>query len=353
MRKNWKSLSLSAGMLTLAGVFPGLAIPGLAIPGLAVEHSIAQGAALEDAIAFAESPTRIAQANSTPDAPTATEENNPANPAVPSDATPVAEICVPQTEINQPELLREVGDSISAWIIQGQYLLNIKQYPHALTAYARAIALDQNNSEAWMGCSHALREMQQYDRAIAAVNQALKINPNSSMTLFTRGLIYKQAERYEEALGDFQKALEINQNWGQFDQANVAINLGSVLWSLDKRDEAIAAFEQATKLNDQFALAWFNLATAFLQKGSSLLQAENSEEAKTTLEKAVAAYDRALASQGEWGVNTGPASAWYNRGVALELLEKYEEAMESYDRALRITPNHTKARERLATLRDR
>jgi tetratricopeptide (TPR) repeat protein len=353
MRKNWKSLSLSAGMLTLAGVFPGLAIPGLAIPGLAVEHSISQGAALEDAIAFAESPTRIAQANSTPDAPTATEENNPANPAVPSDATTVAEICVPQTEINRPELLREVGDNISAWINQGQYLLNIKQYPHALTAYARAIALDQNNSEAWIGCSNVWQEMQQYDRAIAAVNQALKLNPNSSMTLFTRGLIYKQAERYEEALGDFQKALEINQNWGQFNQANVAINVGSVLWSLDKRDEAIAAFEQATKLNDQFALAWFNLATAFLQEGNSLLQAENSEEAKTNLEKAVAAYDSALASQGEWGLNTGPASAWYNRGVALELLEKYEEAMQSYDRALRITPNHTKARQRLATLRDR
>jgi tetratricopeptide (TPR) repeat protein len=340
MRKNWKSLSISALMLTIP----------LGFTGLAMENSIAQGATLENAISFAESPTRIAQENSTPDAPTATEENNP---AVPSDTTTVAEICVPQTEINQPELLREVGDNISAWIGQGQYLLTIKQYPHALTAYARAIALDRNNSEAWIGCSTVLQEMQQYDQAIAAVNQALKLNPNSSMALFTRGLIYKQAERYEDALGDFQKALEINQNWGQFNQANVAINLGSVLWSLDKRDEAIAAFEQATKLNDQFALAWFNLATAFLQQGNGLFQAENTEAAKTVLEKAVAAYDRALESQGEWGVNTGPASAWYNRGVALELLEKYEEAMDSYDRALRITPNHTKARERLASLRDR
>ncbi len=338
MRKNWKSLSLSAVMLTLPGVFSGLAIPGLAIPGLAMEHSITQGTALEDAIAFAASPTRIAQANSTPDAPTAPEET---------------EICRPPTEINRPELLREVGDNISAWNSQGRYLLSIKQYPHALTAYARAIALDRNNLEAWMGCSSVLQEMQQYDRAIAAVNQALKINPNSSIIIFTRGFIHKQAERYEEALADFQKALEINQNWGQFNQANVAINLGSVLWSLGRRDEAIAAFEQATKLNDQFALAWFNLATAFLQKGNSLLQAENSEEAKTNLEKAVAAYDSALTSQGEWGVNTGPASAWYNRGVALELLEKYEEAMQSYDRALRITPNHTKARQRLAALRNR
>jgi tetratricopeptide (TPR) repeat protein len=331
MLKNWKSLSVSAVILAIAWGFPGLA----------VENSLGRAASLDEA---------IAQENATPETPTATEENN--SPGT-SDATTAAEICVPQTEINQPELLREGGENVSVWITQGQYLLRVKQYPQALTAYARAIALDRNNSDAWIGCGTVLQEMQQYDQAIAAVNQALKINGNSSMTLFTRGLIYKQAERYEDALADFQNALEINQNWGQFNQANVAINLGSVLWSLDKRDEAIAAFEQATKLNDQFALAWFNLATAFLQQGNSLLQAENPEGAKTNLEKAVEAYDRALASQGEWGINTGPASAWYNRGVALELLEKYEEAMQSYDQALRITPNHTKARQRLASLRNR
>jgi len=331
MPKNWKSLSLSAVMLTIAWGFPGLA----------VENSLGRAASLDEV---------IAQENSTPETPTVTEENNSAETSY---ATTVAEICVPQTEINQPELLREGGENVSAWISQGQYLLTIKQYPQALTAYARAISLDRNNSDAWIGCGRVLQEMQQYDQAIAAVNQALNINGNSSMALFTRGLIYKQAERYEESLADFQKALEINQNWGQFNQANVAINLGSVLWSLDKRDEAIAAFEQATKLNDQFALAWFNLATAFLQQGNSFLQAENPEGAKTNLEKAVEAYDRALASQGEWGINTGPASAWYNRGVALELLEKYEEAMQSYDQALRITPNHTKARQRLAALRNR
>lgn len=339
MPKNWKSVSLSLLMLTIPWGFPGLAM----------ENSLGKGAIshenLHSGIPVADSLKPIAQATSAPETPN--------TPAGTSDATTGAEICVPPTGMSRPELLPEFGENISAWINQGQYLLRIKQYPQALTAFARAIALDRNNSNAWIGCSHVLQEMQEYDQALGAVNQALRIDSNSSMALFTRGLIHKQAERYEAALADFQQALAINQNWGQFTQANVAINLGSVLWSLDKRDEAIAAFEQATALNDQFALAWFNLGTAFLQKSNNLLQSNNREEAKATLEKAVAAYDRALASQGEWGVNTGPASAWYNRGVALELLEKYPEAMQSYDQALRITPNHTKARQRLASLRNR
>ena len=269
-----------------------------------------------------------------------------------SELTPGAEICAPQ-DINEEELLLEGGENISSWINQGQYLLSTKQYPEALTAYYRAIVLDENNSIAWIGCGMAFKQMVQYDAAIAALDRALKINPNSSMALISRGLIYKEAERYEEALADFENALVADENWGDYNRANAAINLGSVLWRLEKREEAIAAFEQATELNDQYALAWFNLGTAFLQQATGLLQEEGAEAATTHLEQAITAYDQALESPGIWGTNTSPASAWYNRGVALELLEKYEEAMDSYDRALRITPNHTKARQRLARLRDR
>lgn len=334
-----KRISVAAAGVTIAWVVPVLA--------------------KEDVLTiYDNSGSAIAQEMS-PEAPgEETEENNSEetssdiSPDI-SEPTNVAEICAPPEDINRAESLPEGGENISSWINQGSYLLTKKQYPEALTAYYRAIALDENNSEVWIGCGTVLQEMEEYDRAIAALNQALKISPNSSVALLTRGLIYKQAERYEEALADLQNALEADRNWGEYNQANVAINLGSVLWRLDQRSEAIAAFEQATKLDDQFALAWFNLGTAFLQQATSLLAEEQADAAKTPLEQAITAYDQALASQGEWGINTGPASAWYNRGVALELLERYDEAMESYDRALRMTPNHTKARQRLARLRDR
>ena len=335
MLQSLKRMSVTAAWLSVGWFSPVLAMQNLAI---ALENS-------GEAIAQETAPEAPAEAME--------ETNDSAGASETSEEVNVAEICAPPEEINREELLPEGSENISSWINRAEYLITKKQYPQALSAYYQAIALEENNSQAWIGCGTVLQEMEEYDRAIVALNQALKINPNSSMALLTRGLIYKQAERDEEALADFENALEADLNWGEEDQSNAAINLGSVLWRLDKRSEAIAAFEQATELNDQFALAWFNLGTAFLQQASILLQEQETEAAKTPLEQAIAAYDQALESQGEWGTNTGPASAWYNRGVALELLEKYEEAMESYDQALRITPNHTKARQRFARLRDR
>lgn len=324
-----KTMSISAVFFSIGGMSPVLAAGDVLTIYDNLAEPIAQETVTEET-----------------DASSSSEET--------SDSINVAEICTPPENINERELvLPEGAENLAAWIDRGQYLFTQKRYPEALTAYARSIALDPNNSEAWIGCGTALQEMEESDRALAALNQALNLNPNSSKALLTRGLIYKEVERYEEALADFEKALEADRDWGEFDRANVAINLGSVLWRLDRPEEAISAFEQATEIDNQFALAWFNLGTAWLQQASKLLQEEETEAAKSPLEQAINAYDQALASQGAWGTNTGPASAWYNRGVALELLEKYEEAMESYDRALRITPNHTKARQRLAGLRDR
>jgi len=40
----------------------------------------------------------------------------------------------------------------------------------------------------------------------------------------------------------------------------------------------------------------------------------------------------------------GNADAWTGQGVALQYLERYEEALPAYDRALEIDPRHEKAR---------
>jgi len=38
------------------------------------------------------------------------------------------------------------------------------------------------------------------------------------------------------------------------------------------------------------------------------------------------------------------ADGWAGRGVALQQLERYQEALEAYDRALELKPNHELAR---------
>jgi tetratricopeptide (TPR) repeat protein len=54
---------------------------------------------------------------------------------------------------------------------------------------------------------------------------------------------------------------------------------------------------------------------------------------------AVTSYDKALA------INPSNAEAWLNRGVALDYMGRYDESVASYDKALALQPNFTTARE--------
>jgi len=49
-------------------------------------------------------------------------------------------------------------------------------------------------------------------------------------------------------------------------------------------------------------------------------------------------YDKAL------DINPKYTNAWYNKGLVLDYLRKYEEAIKCYDKALELNPNDTKAK---------
>ncbi|NER34230.1 MAG: tetratricopeptide repeat protein [Oscillatoria sp. SIO1A7] len=264
-----------------------------------------------------------------------------------------AEICAPVADESKLELNIADPSNPSSWINQGKYFLRAKLYQEAMIAYYRAIGLDANEADAWIGCGSALEMLSEYEKAIQALDRAIEIKPEYSLAWFNRGKVLKQSGRYEEALTAMERSLQGNGEWGNHTAAEVWANKGSVLSKLDKLEEAISAFDKAIKLDPEYALAWFNQGTVFLKQGVVLAQDNENDEAKVAFEEAVESYDRALVSQGQWGEIRGPASAWYNRGIALERLERYEEAIESYDQALKIIPNHTKARQRLVALRER
>lgn len=260
--------------------------------------------------------------------------------ATPTPTAPPVGICAPSPEGNSVEVKVKDPENFQSWLSQGDYFLRVKRYQEALMAYQGAIGLNGGEAQGWLGCAMVLQETQQYDRALTALDQVLSITPTSSLGWFQKGMVFKSSDRNDEALAAFDRALQGNGDWGNSSgPADAWVNRGSVLWRLEKPSEAIAAFEKAIELNPEYALAWYNRATALLQEGNYA--------------EAVASYDRAIASQGQWGSLTGPANAWYNRGVALEQLERYAEAIDSYDEALKIIPNHTKARLRLVALRER
>jgi len=91
------------------------------------------------------------------------------------------------------------------------------------------------------------------------------------------------------------------------------IDEGNALEDLKRYDEALAAYEQAIRLDPNYALAYNNTGNAL-------------EDLKR-YEEALAAYDQAIR------LNPNYALAYNNKGLALDRLGKSKEAKQAYDKA--------------------
>ena len=84
-------------------------------------------------------------------------------------------------------------------------------------------------------------------------------------------------------------------------------------------ESALAAYEQALQFDPFYATAYYN-------KGNALDDLKRYEEA-------LLAYNRAIQ------LNPGYALAYNNKGVTLSTLKRYEEAIEMFDRAIQLNPS--------------
>ena len=101
------------------------------------------------------------------------------------------------------------------------------------------------------------------------------------------------------------------------------LSQGNNSYAQGRYEEAIASYDQAIEIQPDYALAWYN-------RGVALEKLEKYEDA-------IASYDQAIKFQPDY------AFAWHNRGNALQELGKYEDAIASYDQAIKIQPDDAMA----------
>jgi tetratricopeptide (TPR) repeat protein len=100
-------------------------------------------------------------------------------------------------------------------------------------------------------------------------------------------------------------------------------NKGSSLDQLGKHEEALACFDQASRLNPSIPEPWFN-------KGVAL-------HALKRIPEALECYERALT------LNPKSEQAWSNKGVALKAMGRGRDALVCYERAIEINPRYPEA----------
>jgi tetratricopeptide (TPR) repeat protein len=133
------------------------------------------------------------------------------------------------------------------------------------------------------------------------------------------GLEHRKAKHYEEALAAYDQAIRLDPKY-----ALVYVNKGNLLQEdLQRSEEALSAYDQAIKLDQQLDIAHNG-------RGNALWGLKRHEEA-------LVAYDQVLK------LNPQFALAHNGRGNALKDLQRYEEALAAYDQALKLNPQYALA----------
>jgi Flp pilus assembly protein TadD len=130
--------------------------------------------------------------------------------------------------------------------------------------------------------------------------------------------------RAPEAIRVFENALRIEPDYAEGHH-----NLGKALWRAGKGPEAIREYEYALRLNPDLVEGHYAMGIALVQTGK--------------IEEAIAHYEQALRMKPDY------TEAHNNLGIALVQTGKIEEAIAHFEQALRINPDYAEAHNNLGT----
>jgi len=165
----------------------------------------------------------------------------------------------------------------------------------------------------------SLENLGKLQEEMAYFDRVLEINPRDAGAWNNKGA-------YLEKLGKLQEAIDAYKNFIKFaspEYAELVANVKEIIKQLEAQLESKAKTEKNYKDKLEDAEAWYN-------KGIILDDLDR-------LQEAIDCYDRALE------INPMDASIWYKKGAALNKLGEYQDAIGCYDRALEINPRLAKA----------
>ncbi len=245
----------------------------------------------------------------------------------------------------------------------GNILIGYLELDRAKYNFEYAIKYDSLNADAYVGLGKVFAFIDNPGMATVYLNKAYSINPHLPEAYFLEGLIYrsdyaktKREESWKRSKSSFQTAIEQNPRF-----YDAYIMLGAMN-EAEGNDLAMEYYNSAIQIAPESTEAWF-------KKGSYYQAQERYEQARYCFRKINAfnpEYPEAYYSQGYiyltkehkydsaiyfynklLEVDSLSFKAYNDLGLAYELKEDKDRAIEYYERALAINPDFETAKKNL------
>ncbi len=179
----------------------------------------------------------------------------------------------------------------------------------------RAVAMEPVNKEAWYYLGRAYYTASRIPDARAAFEQVLRIEPRDARAKNNLGLIFESGGKTEDALAAYHNAIA----WQKDDTPSSEqpyLNLGSLLVTLGRAEEAISPLRKAAELASTNSQCHLRLGTAYLH-------VNQLDEAQKELLEAVR-------------LNPQDATAHYQLGRYYKQVKNMDAAKREFDRVSEI-----------------
>jgi tetratricopeptide (TPR) repeat protein len=176
----------------------------------------------------------------------------------------------------------------------------------------RGASTDQPATK-WLNRAIELERRKDWNAMIEHCHRWTKAQPGSDLARFILGIAYRKSGQLDKAIEAYQQAIRINpeyaEAWG---------NLGVAYGSAGEHAKAVDAYRQALHINPEDPIAWNNLGFSYGRAGQ--------------IAKAIEAFQQGLR------MNPEDAVAWSNLGAMYGRSGQNAKAIEAYQQSLRITP---------------
>lgn len=217
---------------------------------------------------------------------------------------------------------------VNPWLAKAQILLKNDRVPEALESFDKVISFDSKNTEAWAGKARAHAALGDPEAAAAALETATSLNPESRFVKAAREAMAAPPASEREAEEDSSVAPAAPTDFSSLVKAFEEIEEEPEPKRVESPRPRPSApgfqtFVESIEPEEEEIHVLLQLAELALEGGDAAM-------ALLRYEQAVQKDDR-------------NPDAWTGKGVALQQLERYREALDAYDRALALKPDHALA----------